>query len=93
MTGKNTFLFETAKKMRVFLREGWRQHPFAGNGVRCPQKIEPRAWPLGTPKLNREKRFEFAQCLGRSLDVFYDFAFVECHYPLADLNGVYQVMT
>lgn len=36
MTGKNTFLFETAKKMRVFLREGWRRHPFTGNGVRCP---------------------------------------------------------
>ncbi len=93
MTGKNTFLFETAKKMRVFLREGSRRHPFAGNGVRCPQKIKPRAWPLGTPKSNRKKCFEFAQCLGRCFDVFYDFAFVERHDPLTNLYGVHQIMT
>lgn len=44
MTCKNTFLFEMAKNLRIFLREGWRRHPLQrAMGFMHTAKIEPTA--------------------------------------------------
>ena len=108
MTRKNTFLFEMAKKMTMFLREGlltpvrlWprvRRHPFRGATDQfAPRKDSAESLTLNfsfrfTPKLNCEKCFEFVKRFRRRLNIFYNFTFVQRDDAFADFNCMNKIV-